>query len=78
MSSLPANVKKIRSKMKALECSQHFPITSVWELSVAMETRVLIRSGPKPNAASPPPPRPNDVSDEFGNDMPTGCGDIQV
>ena len=23
--SLPASVKKIRSKMKALECSQHFP-----------------------------------------------------
>ena len=25
MSSLPASMKKIRSKMKALECSQHFP-----------------------------------------------------
>ena len=25
MFSLPANMKKIRSKMKALECSQHFP-----------------------------------------------------
>ena len=25
MFSLPASVKKIRSKMKALECSQHFP-----------------------------------------------------
>ena len=25
MSSLPASNKKIRSKMKALECSQHFP-----------------------------------------------------
>ena len=23
--SLPASMKKIRSKMKALECSQHFP-----------------------------------------------------
>ena len=25
MFSLPASIKKIRSKMKALECSQHFP-----------------------------------------------------
>ena len=25
MSSLPASMKKIQSKMKALECSQHFP-----------------------------------------------------
>ena len=34
---------------------QVFPIITLWELSVAMETRVLIRSGPKPNAANPPP-----------------------
>ena len=32
-----------------------FPIVSLWELSVAMETRVLIRSGPKPNTTFPPP-----------------------
>ena len=32
-----------------------FPIVSLWELSVAMETRVLIRPGPKPNATFPPP-----------------------
>ena len=31
------------------------PIITLWELSVAMDTRVLIRSGPKPNAAFPPP-----------------------
>ena len=31
-----------------------FPIITLWELPVAMETRVLIRSGPKPNAALPP------------------------
>ena len=30
-----------------------FPIISQWELSVAMETRVLIQSAPKPYAASP-------------------------
>ena len=32
-----------------------FPIVTLWELSVAMETRVLIRSGSKPNAAFPSP-----------------------
>ena len=31
------------------------PIKTIWELSVAMETTVLIQSGPKPNAAYPPP-----------------------
>ena len=32
-----------------------FPIISQWALSVAMETRVLIQSVPKPYAAFPPP-----------------------
>ena len=32
-----------------------FPIVSLWELSVAVETRVLIRPGPKPNTTFPPP-----------------------
>ena len=32
-----------------------FPIVSLWELSFAMETRVLIRPGPKPNTTFPPP-----------------------
>ena len=32
-----------------------FPIVRLWELSVAMETRVLIRPGPKPNTTFPPP-----------------------
>ena len=31
-----------------------FPIITLWELSVAMETRVLIRSGPKLIAVFPP------------------------
>ena len=53
--SLPASMKKIRSKMKALEWTQHFPIITLWELFVAMETRVLILPGPKPNAINPPP-----------------------
>ena len=32
-----------------------FSILSLWELSVAMETRVLIRPGPKPNTTFPTP-----------------------
>ena len=52
---LPASMKKIRSKMKALEWKQHFPHYNLRELSVAMDTRVPIRSNPKPNAAFPPP-----------------------
>ena len=37
------------------DCFYAFPIVSLWELSVAMETRVLIRPGPKPNTTFPPP-----------------------
>ena len=32
-----------------------FPIISQWGLSVAMETKVLMQSVPKPYAAFPPP-----------------------
>ena len=55
MFSLPASMKKMRSKMKALECSLHFPIITLWELSVAIDARATIRSGPKHIAAFPPP-----------------------
>ena len=58
MFSLPASMKKIRSKMKELECSQDFSHYNPMGLFVAMETRVPIRSGPKPDAA----PHPNDAS----------------
>ena len=54
ISSLPESIKKIRSKMKALELSKAFPIITLWELSVAMETRVPIQSGQKPIAAFSP------------------------
>ena len=39
-----------------------FPIITLWELSVGMETRVLIRPGSKPNAGFP---HPNDASDKI-------------
>ena len=32
-----------------------FPIITLWELFVAMEIRVQILPGPKPNAINPPP-----------------------
>ena len=37
------------------DCFYVFPIVSLWELSVAMETRVLIGPGPKPDATFLPP-----------------------
>ena len=53
---LPASMKKIQSKMKALEVAHNiFPTITLWELSLTMDTRVPIRSGPKPNAAFSPP-----------------------
>ena len=51
MSSLPASIKRIETKGGDIV----FPIISQWELSVAMETRVLIQSAPNPYAAFPPP-----------------------
>ena len=57
MFSLPASMKKIRSKMKALEWTQHFPhYNPIWELFVAMETRVRILPGPNPNCNQSPTP----------------------
>ena len=55
MFSLPASMKKIQLKMKALEWSQHFPHYNPMGATVAMDTRVPIRSNPKPNAPFPPP-----------------------
>ena len=48
--------QKIRHSDALYYCGHNiFPIITLWELSVAMDTRVAIRSGPKPNAAFPPP-----------------------
>ena len=55
MFSLPASMKKIRSKMTALECSQHFPHYNPMGAILCHRHRVPIRSGPNPNAAFPPP-----------------------
>ena len=50
----PARMKKIQSKITLLKCSQRFLHYNPMGISVAMETRVLIRSCPKPFAALPP------------------------
>ena len=55
LSLLPARIKKNKSRMNELEWSKDFPIITLWELSVAMETRFLIRSYSKPNEVNPPP-----------------------
>ena len=54
--SIPARIEKNQSKMKELEWSQDLPIITLWELSVAMEIRVLsdlaqnlMQSKPYPN-----------------------------
>ena len=59
---LPASMKKIRSKMKALVWTHIFPIITLWELFVAMETRVPILPGQNLMQSIP---HPNDASDKI-------------
>ena len=70
----PKEKKKKKKKTRKGE-DIIFPIISLWELSVAMETRVLIQSAPKPYAAFPPPQM---LHLKFDQDWPTGFKDIQV
>ena len=55
MSSLPASMKRIGWKKAEKKWRHRFLHYSLGVLSVAIETRVLIRSGPKPNTAFHPP-----------------------
>ena len=50
-----ARIMKNKSKMKELEWSQDFTYYNPMGAICAMEIRVLIRSGPKPNAVNHPP-----------------------
>ena len=52
---LPASMKKIRSKIKALEWTQHFPNYNPMGAIRCHRHQISIRSGQKPNAALPPP-----------------------
>ena len=36
------------------DCFKDVPIVSLWELSAAMRTTILIQSASKPNAVNPP------------------------
>ena len=47
--------KKSDKKQETKGGDNVFPIISQWALSVAMETRALIQSVPKPYATFPPP-----------------------
>ena len=76
MSSLPASTKKIRSKMKALECSQHFPH---YNPMGAVRCHGHQNSDPIwPKTLCSLSPTPMMVQIKFRYDWPTGCGDIPV
>ena len=47
--------EEVSIKIEAASVDKLFPIISLWELSVAMGTRVLILSASKPNTGNPPP-----------------------
>ena len=76
MFSLPASMKKIRSKMKALECSQHFlhyiPIGAIGcrghqsSDTIWSKTKCFLS------------PYPMMLQIKFGCNRPTGLRDIQV
>ena len=51
--TLPVSMKRTDEKQPRKSGDTVFSIITIWELSVAIETRVLIRSGPKPDAAFP-------------------------
>ena len=76
MSSLPASMKKIRSTMKVLECSQHFPhyipmgdigchgnqsSDPIWPKTYCSLSLTQMM-----------------LQIKFGYDWPLGCGDIKV
>ena len=54
LSSLPARIKKNQSKKndRTRVVTRFSPIINPWELSIAMETKLLIWSGPMANSAN--------------------------
>ena len=76
MFSLPASMKKIRSKMKALEWTQHFPH---YNPMGAIRCHGHQSSDPIwPKTPCSLSPTPMMVQLKFRYDWPTGCGDIRV
>ena len=55
LSWLSASLKKITWKWRCYRVHNIFSTISLWELLVAMETKLWIQSAPKPYAAFPPP-----------------------
>ena len=47
------NIKAVGLMVSEKKIFLVFPIVSLWDLSVAMETTILIQSAPKPNAINP-------------------------
>ena len=76
MSLLPVRFKMMESKMKALECSQHFPHYNPMGSICCHEDQ---SSDPnRPKNLMHPYPLPNDASDKIWLLQPAGCGDIHV
>ena len=76
LSSLPASMKKIRSKMKALEWTQHF---LHYNPMGAFRCHGNQSSDPTwSKALCNQSLTPMMLQIKFGYDWPTGCGDIQV
>ena len=48
------NIKAVGLVVSEKKIFLVFPVVSLWDLSVAMETTILIQSAPKPNAINPP------------------------
>ena len=72
-----ASAKK-KKKKKKTTCVYDFPIVSLWELSAAMETRVLIRFGPKPNATLYLSLTYMMLQVKFDRNWPSGLRDIYI
>ena len=71
---LPASMKKIRSKMEALECSQHFPHYNPMGAICCHGHQSSDQIWPKTKCSLSPTPMM--VQIKFRYDWPTGCGDI--
>ena len=76
MFSLHASMKKIRSKIRALECSQHFPHYNPMGAIRCHGQQSTDPIWPKTYCSLSPTPMM--VQIKFRYDWPTGCGDIQV
>ena len=76
MFSLPASMKKIRSKMKALELTQHFPNYNPMGAICCHGNQSSNPTSSKTYCNQSPTPMMLQI--KFGYDWPTCCGDIRV